>query len=368
MLANLTPIIRRGVIDNTTRGRIVLQLWCARAGAPLHLELQGNCLQDIAGCRVEFELKASFPPSVSRDKQLYQLVESLQRQEGPDTLAGDMTLSRRVRLRRPTQTQINLLSLEFFRGTQDRFIIETDAFNFELSLPTWECNSACASAQEVLNMCALRDHVSAVVETFRGPGISKSDEDMPRCKWDYVLNRAEAYMTVAPTIIDKYAGRPRSTQAEAFVMERQHMLARMVEEVPPSPYTWQVLDFMDPEDAELTRQAMEHPLFECTARLSALVQRYVLEDMEHYRDNADIDTLLSCYAGIISNTLATIMLILDERAAARLARLRANSLHTRMQTLLRLSHALQPKARDQFQHGAEELIAELKTFVCTLRR
>ena len=57
MLADLTPIIRNGIIDNTTRGTIRLMLWCEGETAPIALEMAGNCLQDIAGCRVKFRLK-----------------------------------------------------------------------------------------------------------------------------------------------------------------------------------------------------------------------------------------------------------------------------------------------------------------------
>ena len=61
MLAQIAPLITRGVVDNTTPGYVELRLWGIDEGEPIDILLTGNCLADIAGCRVNF---TNFPTRV----------------------------------------------------------------------------------------------------------------------------------------------------------------------------------------------------------------------------------------------------------------------------------------------------------------
>ena len=93
MFAIISPLILRGVIDNTLEDLIDLRLWCADGEEPIHYRLRGNCLRDIAGCRVEFDNKGETrtdPPDRERT------VLSLLREAASDVVAGDITLSLRV--------------------------------------------------------------------------------------------------------------------------------------------------------------------------------------------------------------------------------------------------------------------------------
>lgn len=377
MLADLTPIIRHGIIDNTTRGTIRLMLWCEGETAPIVLEMAGNCLQDIAGCHVRFRLTGSYTgeDEVPHRRRLVELLHSLQEDEDP-IIAGDMTLSRRYPLPPHPERVANILSLELFQGARLRCLIETEEFECEVGPAEWQCSAEASAAQEIINMSALHDHVLTNVAEFRGPSLLHlGTAEMPTCRWDYALNRAEAYMLIAPSIRAKYAGKPGANVAEAFVLDRLnylHQIAERAEQGQPAtterPPRWEVLDFMEPAHAKLARQSMRHPLFEATARLSQIIQRHIIANLSQYPDNKDIEALLTNYSGIISHVLATIMLVREGRVQLGAITSRAESLCGRMQLLLRHGEALQPKARAIFKRGAEELLARLREFLCMLRQ
>lgn len=375
MLADLTPVIRQGIIDNTTQGTIRLLLWCVGERTPVSLEMPGNCLQDIAGCRVKFRLRGGEEDEGTRHRRLAELVHALE-DDGVPLIAGDMTLSRRYPLPPSPKRLANILSLELFQGAKLRCLIETEEFECEVGLAAWQCSASTAGAQEIINMSALRDHVLANVAEFRGPSLSHLGESgMPACRWDYVLNRAEAYMIIAPSIRAKYAGRPGGHVAEVFVLDRaahlQRLATRAEQGQPTAParsHRWEVLDFMEPEHAKLARAAMHHPLFEATAELSQIIQRHVIAKLSQYADNKEVEQLLSGYSGIISHVLATIMLAREGNAQLRDIAARAESLCERMQRVIRHGEALRPKARAVFMRGAEELLARLREFLCTHRQ
>ena len=374
MLADITPLVLRGVIDNTTRDRIELQLWCARVAEPLCLVLQGNCLQDIAGCVVNFEQRSDVPkPPVSRTLQMLKILEKLQQAECAP-IAGDITLSRRVLTAERPRRVLNFLSIEFFLGTETRFLIEGGQFNFNLSLPTWECSPACAAAQEMANMAALHDHVLAHVATFRGPALAHAGQGMPPCEWDAVLNRAEAFMTIAPSIHEKYSAHPRGKLAEAFVLDQSEFLAEAAEReehgemlyLGPGARSWEVLDFMEPAQADRVRKAMKHPLFNATVSLSGTLQHHILSDMQRYNSNREVEEMLSLYAMIITHVLGTILLSQGKRIPLETVMARADALCLRVEKMKRYTTPLPTRIRSMVLRGADVLLSELKSFVCTL--
>lgn len=88
MLALITPLISHGVIDNTVRNTVTLQLWGIDGGEPLEYTMRGNCLRDIAGCRVSFVNKGAAPER----REEHQVLRTL-RDDHRMPIAGDITLS-----------------------------------------------------------------------------------------------------------------------------------------------------------------------------------------------------------------------------------------------------------------------------------
>lgn len=373
MLAHLTPIIRSGIIDNTRRGVTELELWSVR-GESLHLQLEGDCLRDIAGCRVSFHTRRPRPaPSEEKERPLCRLMEDMGK-EGARVEMGDITLSRRAPSAREPGMVANLLSIELFLNTEIRLLIEEEEFTYELSLPEWECTQACESARRMLNMATLREHVLANAAKYRGPAITHVGKGMPPCRWDAVLNRAEAYMAMAPSIHDKYALEPRGLLAEAYVLDRPDLLGEMAEDeergepYDPTAYgsRWDILDFVPAEAEKTISRAMEHPLFSATVHLSAIMQKHIIADMERYRQNEEVEELLGRFAGIISHVLSTIILA-QEGTQQELAIARAEIITTHMRALRRRHKSLAPEAAAPFKEGATRLLYELHSFVYTLR-
>lgn len=375
MLVDLTPIIRKGIIDNTQRGVVGVSLWCSHDEQPIHMQLSGNCLQDIAGCRVSFSCSRAAPaPSISRLLPLHKFAAQLR--SGKHTLqVGDITLSRKAPSQRSHGMLANMLSIELFVDTHIRLLIESESFEYELSLPEWECSAACAGAQSILNMSALRDHVQANVQAYRGPSLAHMGEDMPACRWDSILNRAEACMAIIPTIHDKYAQDPRGLAAELFVMDRPDMLGKLAAaeerkgavDMSGKMAHWEIVDFVSAEEKDRLVEAMNHPLFDATAQLSTVVQRHILTDINHYRHSREVEDLVAQLAGTISQVLSTILLAQDDTPPPTIAIARAERIITRLEKLKFYNKALKPKAAQKFTEGLDMLLHELRAFVCTLR-
>ena len=201
MLAIITPLITHGVIDNTTRGVTHLTLWGVDEGEPVDFILEGNCLRDIAGCRVSFTNKQC----TQRQAEEHPVLARMRSHAKGTVRAGDITLSRRVPEQDNRRALCNQLSIEIFVQRDTRILIESTDFRYDISLPQWEMSWQEANTQAFLNMEALRDHVAYNVARFKGPALQLiQEEKLPSCSWDMRLNRAEAYMAIHPTIRSKY--------------------------------------------------------------------------------------------------------------------------------------------------------------------
>ena len=372
MLVNLTSIICGGLIDNTTRGATKLTLRIAREKQDVHLSIPGNCLGDIAGCRLAFERSGAPPQATSQQIELYRYLHKLVVSDAP-LIAGDMTFSNRQPSFSDDSRLSNFLSLEFFEGAVNRVLVEGEDFVCtQIDLPLWECTRAEENAQELLNMSALHDHVLANVKTFRGPGLNMLGKDMPSCKWDAVLNRAEAYMNMLPSICRKYMGHPRGVMAEAFVLDQIDFLNNLATEdergrditLTHTWSGWEVTDFMAPKDARRLRRAMNTSLFRAVAKLISVIREHITPHYESYHSNA-VDQILSVFAGLISHLLGTIMLIHERRTSNQPIILqRAETIALRLRELTAHARQCLPRhASGQFDEAAQNILHELQNIV-----
>ncbi|MBR3925212.1 MAG: hypothetical protein IKJ58_00440 [Akkermansia sp.] len=371
MLATITPLIARGVIDNTLQDLIDLRLWCTDEAEPLHLRMRGNCLRDIAGCRLTFTNTAAGSPPATMPP----LIDELRRSAGTAQFtAGDITFSRRVMERDNRQAIANHLYIEFFVNESVRVLMEFSAVSYTLSLPQWEQNWEGDNLQSLLNMEALRAHVRSNVKSYKGPAMNGLGEDMPPCEWDYRLNRAEASMAIYPTIHEKFGPIPGGYLSAAFVMDRTEFLGQIAMEeeadMPPDQeiinHDWEVIDFMAPYEKEV-RIAMRHPLFEETSHMTAVVQEQLLEKhrttLSLGKEGADF---LSLYASIVTHTLSTILLTGQELYSTALASERMEALCRRLTCLAQMIDKLPPASRAPLQDAAENLMMNMRLFIATI--
>ena len=365
MLALLTPLISHGVIDNTVRDTVTLQLWGIDGGEPLEFHLHGNCLRDIAGCRVSFVNNGAAPERTEEHRVLRTL-----RDDQRMPYLGDITLSRRERDLDNKRGMSNLLSIEFFLSREMRVLIETSLFTFDISLPQWSMSWEEANAQAFLNMEALRAHVEENVKRFRSAAFNDiNNNGFPPCDWDYRLNRAEACMSIYPTIRSKYRFSEDASNSIAYVMDRNDILDRHAAEdeahLPPGETReWGMLDFVEPAYAQEVDRAMHHRLFQTTNRLTDLVQHHVLEPSGG-RISEDGQRFVNGYSVLVSHILATILLVRQRQFPAELALRRARAITARLQMLAQYAEKLD--AAPKLRNAVDALLERLDEFVSKLQ-
>ncbi len=372
MLATLTPLIARGVIDNTLQDLIDLRLWCNDGAEPLHLRMRGNCRRDIAGCRVEFTNTAAGSPPAAMPP----LIEEIRHCAGTaDRITtGDITFSRRVVEKDNRHGIGNCLYIEFFVDVSTRVLLEFNAVKFDISLPQWNPTWEGDNLQAILNLEALRSHVRTNVKRYKGPALHGLNTEIPACDWDYRLNRAEACMAIYPTIKEKFAPIPGGYISAAFVMDRTDFLGRLATEeeanMPPdnsvTDHDWEVTDFMAPYEKDMQR-AMHHPLFTELAAMTAVVQEQLI-----HRSNPELETsphgaaFLQVYATLVTHTLATILLTGQREYPAPFATRRMELLCTRLSKISDLAEKLPESCRQKLQLAAESLMRNMRLFITTI--
>ncbi len=373
MLVDLTPIVVSGVIDNTTRDSTELTLRFAKDSKELCLAIVGNCMGDIAGCRVSFERRKKITQANTLMAGLHRFVKGMRSYKG-DYIMGDMTFSRREPSRSDSDSLVNMLSLEFFQSIETRVLIEGSEFACtDISLPSWECSGPSQSAQAMLNVVALADHIRLNVKKFRGPGLSLLDEQMPECRWDRVLNQAEAYMNIMPSIYSKYRPDPRGLESAAFVLDRMELLDNLAAENEENrEYNiwndwndWGVTDFMEQDEADKLHRAMRTPLFHAVSRLIAFIREHITSQAERYMKDRAVEQLLAVFAGLISQTLATVMLLHErKRGTKQLILTRAKTISQRLHELSVKAHECLPKGvSSRFCTATNEILVQLRNIV-----
>lgn len=375
MFAIITPLILRGVIDNTLEDLIDLRLWCVDEAEPIHYRMRGNCLRDIAGCRVEFRrTEENDIKATEREHGILNLL----RQSAPDIVAGDITLSQRIRNEQNGGLLENALSIEFFIGSRVRVLIETPRVEFTLTPPQWRMSPEQENAQLFLNKEALRNHIAWNIANFRGPSLATLTSKFPVCDWDYRLNRAEACMAIYPSVREKYAGRPQGYLDCAYVMDRLNFLGELAAEqeahMPPDPALataeCEVLDFMAPGQARAMNIAMHHPLFRRASHMTATVQRRLMSDLNtqtEERRHAS-ERYVSTYAGIVSHILSTILLTQQEEYDAGVASTRVRMLEMRVADLDTIGSQLPADIRNELAAEGRQLIEGLDEFFTGISR
>lgn len=366
MLAALSPLISRGVIDNTARDTITLRLWGVDEGEPLEYVMQGNCLPDIAGCCVRFENRACIQPQRGENPVL----RRMRAESHKTTLAGDITLSRRVPERDNRRALQNILSLEFFPGTELRVLLESVDYTFDISLPQWRMTEAEAAAQHFFNREAMRAHVALNVVQFCGPGMVEiRDRRFPGSAWDERLNRAEACMAIYPTVQDKYRYDSDRRAAEAYVMGCDTQLGRLAMEdeaqLPPEKpkRTQEVVDFLSPEDAAEVKRAMHHPLFTETSRVTMLVQEQMMKNGQPRGQEAE--RFVNAYAAAVSHILATLLITRQESYRPELV---AQRLAHISRALADMPALLGKERGALLQEALGALISKVDEFAASLQR
>lgn len=174
MAIRLEHAIVRGELTNETRGRVAGRIWLAGRKDPLELDLRGNCLRDLAGCRLTFENPE--PPVTAPLPELATV------QHGT---TGDMTASRKIRVplsrsqatspdgEPPATRLVNSLYLEWFSEENGRIVIESSRFKLSATVPMWTMSAAEERAQLRESQENFHDYLDAIT----GYSDLEDDED-----------------------------------------------------------------------------------------------------------------------------------------------------------------------------------------------
>lgn len=157
----------RGVLDNRAPSCVTGRLWLAGRAAPVQLRLRGNCLRDLAGCKLSFE---HICPERLEPSRLSVI------QEG---VVGSITASRRNRIPAVPREEIpeyyirrqliptvwaNVLYVEWFSERNGRVVLESSDFYLHISDHAWTMTSDDERHQCKANASALREYIRRLVD------------------------------------------------------------------------------------------------------------------------------------------------------------------------------------------------------------
>lgn len=278
MIFRITDYVQRGTLDNRERGTIKLVLHLMGMPHPVQINLQGDCLQDLAGCLVEFE--NSSPQMLPAE--LTALPDVIQ------GVAGDMTASRRMPVKR-RKTVENALYLEWFTSHHDMVLLESTAFSVRVSLPEWTMDACEEQVQIMASQQMLRTQVREWAKNYAN---NREDGNLPDHPWDRRLREAEAIAIAYQEVFQKYRLSPTGDICVAFVMGWDEVLddiAQSEETGTPcsckSSGMLSLFDILNDQEAQEVQSCMFHPLFQQVMELTDLCQRQFSREINKAQRN-----------------------------------------------------------------------------------
>ena len=225
--------VLRGEIDNTSHKRTRGKVWLRGREEPLELDLQGDCMRDIAGCRLTF---TNTKPEDGDDIDLACL------QTG---MIGEMTASRKIRyFEKETQARSgrtgNCIYLEWFSDVNGRVLLEGPDFQVDVLESAWYMSP---------------DDERTQIELVAG-NMERWDREMSDCEssdyeprrmnefeWEQNLRESDALTDRFSKVLEKYLDHPNCDKLIAREMgwtwllesenekdDRSKCMAREIEE------------------------------------------------------------------------------------------------------------------------------------------
>jgi hypothetical protein len=229
MAWRIDEAVIRGEIDNTVEGRTTGKVWLVGREEPLVLDLDGDCLRDLAGTRLAF-----VNPAPQEQEDALTLVSP---QIG---LIGDMTASRRCRVpdlmtpqsegEEESHEWRNVLFLEWFSNTNGRVVIESDAFQLEISAHEWNMDEDAEAAQELSNLHAMREFIGQVIQRRESEEANEVTSEMNEFEWEERLKESDRLTDAYQEVLEKYMEDPDGERKEAFVMGWDGLLDAMADQ------------------------------------------------------------------------------------------------------------------------------------------
>lgn len=288
MRISLAHLIIQGLVDNTAQGSIVLRLQFVGRETPIERTFSGDCLRDIAGCRLAFENPLAASVLTPEDEEFLNFLDGRLAHLQP----GDMTASRRLYDCDNRHALNNALSLELLDLDEGgRILIESSHMKLTAEAPVWMMSEDEDAAQRLLNQDTFRLCLLRAFDQYRKARLHAS-QDIPLNDWDYRLCEAEARACAYSEVRDKYAGVPGSEISMAYVLGCDSLLERQAHAdehaEPPSSVLREsgimLTNFLAPEDAATLQKLTAHPVY----RHLAAVMEFFRNHAEHNAGEASI--------------------------------------------------------------------------------
>lgn len=212
MAWRLSQSILKGELDNRERGWVFGRLWLVGGEAPIELNLQGNCLPDLAGSRIVFKN----PNACAGDD-----ISLTVKQEGQ---VGDVTASRKVKLlacsldeahrsreageRTPTRIA-NTLYLEWFSDSDGRVVVESADFIFEIGAdPAWQMSEEEAFEQAEKNRLAIRRFVESNESRDATTEVDGQEPPLDEFEWELRMRESDDLTDRYSELLETYGEHP----------------------------------------------------------------------------------------------------------------------------------------------------------------
>jgi hypothetical protein len=212
MAWRLSQSILKGELDNRERGWVFGRLWLVGGEQPIELNLQGNCLPDLAGSRIVFKN----PNARAGDD-----VSLTTKQEGQ---IGDVTASRKVKLlacsldeahksreageRTPTRIA-NTLYLEWFSDSDGRVVVESTDFRFQIdSDPAWQMSKEEAFEQSEKNRITLRRFVESDQCKEDVTEVNWQEPPLDEFEWELRMRESDELTERYSELLETYGEHP----------------------------------------------------------------------------------------------------------------------------------------------------------------
>lgn len=205
----LNNAVLRGEIDNTRRGLTRITLWLKAIAEPLSINLEGDCLSDLAGSHLTFTNKAPVEETIALDFSALKTghvgeITASDRMFTTEEVDGSNSSTQ------SPSTKRNLLRLEFFCDI-GRFILESSDFVCNLEKKVWTLDPAEEFAQSASNASLWQQHIAS-------SSVYKGERSL------------EAYADLYDEISLRFADSLEFDQHESYLMGWDGILSILAEE------------------------------------------------------------------------------------------------------------------------------------------
>lgn len=215
MAWRIAKYISSGELDNRQKDLVTGQIWLSGKAAPIHLELRGNFLRDLAGCKITFENRDAIA-SDSINLDILQI-----------GLTGDITASRKVNVVPQSEDQAvraqkaNALYIEWFCETNGRVVIEALDYKLAISSPVWTMSADEERIQMEANRESFRqwlEHLGEIEDMDEDHVLNQTNRPLNEFEWERLLKDSDRKNERLGEVLEKYHGHPDSEKLIAREM------------------------------------------------------------------------------------------------------------------------------------------------------